>query len=226
MLTQIEKIDVVVIGAHPDDAEIGAGGFLLAAKRKGLRTGIVCISDGSAGAFGDSLQRKREAENAASVLRVDTLHFLGMQDLHIPFEKAAELIEKLLVEMQPRLILSHSPDDWHPDHRLVWHIVDTAWALANRKSRHGDDRIEKPRILQFSTDILRAHKPALLVDISAFVEEKQKALSCHASQSEIVKNVVAFNALWGASIGARYAEPFSSPEPLMLTSALSLLDTL
>jgi len=226
MPPSIEKIDVLVIGAHPDDAEIGAGGFLLAARSKGYRTGIVCISDGSAGASGDVSQRKREAENAASVLKVDALHFLGMEDLHIPFEKTAELIEKLLVEMRPGLILTHSPDDWHPDHRFVWQIVDAAWALANRRSRHGEDSIERPRMLQFSTDVLRAHKPALLVDISAFAEEKQKALSCHASQSEIVKNVLAFNALWGASIGALYAEPFFSPEPLVLTSSLGLLEKL
>lgn len=217
------KIDILAIGAHPDDAEIGAGGLLMAAKTKGYRIGIVCITDGAAGAFGDASQRKKEAEDAALVLNVDILRFLGMRDLDIPIGKTTDLLEELFIETRPTLILTHSPDDWHPDHRCVWQVVDTAWAYANRIHRHGEARIERPRILQFSTDLLRAHKPSLLADISDFAEAKQKALSCYASQREILKNVLEFNALWGASIGALYAEPFFSLEPLVLTSSLELV---
>jgi LmbE family N-acetylglucosaminyl deacetylase len=223
MLLTADKIDVLVIGAHPDDAEIGAGGFLLNAKNNGYSTGIISISDGSAGAYGNSIQRLQEAENAAAVLKIDILQFLEMQDLNINFETTVQKLEDILVSLRPRLILTHCSEDWHPDHRQVWQMVDMAWALAARISRHGKDHIERPQILHFSTDILRTHKPDILIDISPYAEEKQQALLCHVSQREIVKNILAFNALWGSAIRTLYAEPFFTYEPLILNSSLGLL---
>lgn len=218
------QIDVLAIGAHPDDAEGGAGGFLCAAKAKGKKTGIICISDGSGGARGSSEQRKLEAKRASEILDADTFAILGQIDTNISTERVwAEKLEELLVRFKPRLILTHSPADWNPDHRNTSLLVDQAWALANRQGRHGREYLSKPMLLQFSLDLLRSDRPQIIVDISPYFKQKKHACAAHESQAEIIERLLDLNRFWGSLIGTDFAEAFSSPEPICITPELALL---
>jgi len=224
MIKKNEQIDVLAIGAHPDDAEAGAGGFLLACHAKGNKTGILCVSDGGHGARGTAEERIRETRRAAEILNVDMIEILGQEDTNISTERVwAEKMEQLLVRFRPRLIITHSPMDWNPDHRHTWELVDAAWALANRQGRHGDEHIPKPVLLQFSFDYLRAGPPKLFVDISPWLARKQHAIAAHESQTEILEKLLLMNELWGSLIGTTAAEAFYSVEPIVASSELSLL---
>jgi LmbE family N-acetylglucosaminyl deacetylase len=215
---------VVVIGAHPDDAELGAGGFLLAAKQAGYKTGIVVLTRGEGSASGTGEERLKEARRAAQILGVDRWQCLNLPDTALGIDRVAqEALETILVEWRPRLIVTHSRDDWHGDHRAASSLVDLAWALANRRKRHGDNLLPRPKILHFTVDLLRKEKPMVLVDIGPHIEKKREALEAFTTQKTVLEHVLAYNALWGKAAGVTYAEDFSSPEPILLNSGLSLL---
>jgi len=216
-------IDILAIGAHPDDAEAGAGDFAcVSCKNKTI--GIICVSDGGGGAHGTSVQRIREAGRAAELLELDAFEILGQEDTHISAARVwVEKLEQLLVAYRPKIIITHSPMDWHPDHRHTWELVDAAWAHANRQGRHGANYLPKPMLLQFSFDLLRAKRPALIVDISPWFVQKKNALAAHTSQTEIIEKLIKVNEFFGSLVGTEAAEAFFSPEPIVLSPELSLL---
>jgi len=76
------KLDVLVFGPHPDDAEIGAGGLLLKLKALGHRTGIVDMTHGDMG-WGTPQERDRECDEAAKILKLDLRMNLDLPDFRV-----------------------------------------------------------------------------------------------------------------------------------------------
>lgn len=215
---------VLVVGAHPDDAELGAGGLLVAARERGSRIAVVVLSRGEGGASGTAEERLAEARQAADILGVDDWLCLGLPDTAIADDlPSREKLEAVLVQLRPNLIVTHGVDDWNQDHRNASLLVDTAWSLANRERRHGAAALPRPRLLHFHVDPLRAPRSDLLVDIGPYAERKRKALEAFASQREVLRQVMGWNALQGAAMGVSFAEAFCSPEPLMVGPGLSLV---
>lgn len=217
-------IDLLVVGAHPDDAELGAGGLVRLALERDLRVGIVCLTRGEQGARGTAEERSAEARAAAARLGVEVLRLLDLGDTRLAAEPGSlAALEQLLIELQPRHIVTHDPQDWNPDHRAAWEIVDRAWALANRASRHGDRLLHRPRLLRFAVDIRRAPRPQLLVDITSVWAHKSAALACHASQAQVLAKVEVLARYYGSLAGVEFGEGFVSPEPLVIGPDLGLL---
>jgi LmbE family N-acetylglucosaminyl deacetylase len=224
MSTPSRAATVLVVGAHPDDAELGAGGLLAAARERGSRTAVVVLSRGEGGASGTAEERLEEARRAAAILSVDDWYCLGLPDTSITDDPPSrERLEAVLIQLRPDLIVTHGVEDWHQDHRAASLLVDAAWSLANRGKRHGAAALPRPRILHFHVDPLRAPPPHLLVDISPFAERKKEALEAFASQREVLRRVMDWNALRGAAMGVSFAEAFCSPEPVMAGFGLSLV---
>lgn len=94
--------------------------------------------------------------------------------------------------------------------------------MAARASRHRNDFIARPKLLQFTVDIRRAPKPTLIVDITPAWEKKRSALDCHTSQRGVLADIEMLNRSYGAMIGVKYGEPFSCPEPFSITSDLNI----
>lgn len=219
-------IDVMVIGAHPDDAEIGAGGLLALCKARGLRTGVLLLTRGEGGSWGDPATRAAEARAASTLLGVSVFHQLDLGDTRLDAGDAnTATVENLLLESPPRLLVTHTDTDWNPDHRAAWALVERAWARANRGRFHGEAAIERPRVLQFAIDPRRALRPALVVDISTVWPAKLAALAAHASQARVMDAIgVDTVSRWaGALIGVERGEAFTSPEPVALDSSLRLI---
>ena len=107
--------NVLAIGAHPDDVEIGAAGTLLAHKAAGDAVAILTMSRGKHG--GDQERRAREAQEAADVVGA-RLFLDDLEDTRIPEgNPTIGIIEKLIAEVQPTVIYTHSVHDVHQDHR-------------------------------------------------------------------------------------------------------------
>ena len=118
-----DRLDVLCLGAHPDDIEIGCGGTLLGLRRgPGVTVaGLVLTGDG---------ERKREAESALPrFFPGATVEVLGLPDSRLPahWEAVKSALESFAAGATPTLILAPSTDDAHQDHRLLGRLATTVW---------------------------------------------------------------------------------------------------
>lgn len=160
---------VLAVGAHPDDVEIGVGGTLAAHSAAGDQVVIMTMSGGAIG--GEASTRQAEAKAAAEVIEARLIH-LDFADTHIdPASGVITEIEKVIAEIRPDQIYTHSAHDRHQDHRAV----NEATQIAAR---------QVPALWCFqSPSCTVAYQPNRFVDIGGFVETKLAMLAAYASQS-------------------------------------------
>jgi LmbE family N-acetylglucosaminyl deacetylase len=160
---------VLAVGAHPDDVEIGAGGTLLAHRASGDSVTILTLSGGSRG--GDAAVRRREAEAAAAILRARLL----MEDLEDTGiregDPTTSIIERVVAEVRPTIVYTHSANDIHQDHRNT----HAATMVAARSV---------PYVLCFqSPSATIAFRPSRFVSIEHTLDRKLDAIAAFASQA-------------------------------------------
>lgn len=163
---------IIGFAAHPDDAEIFFFGTLAAAREGGAEVGWVIATDGSRGgeAAAEELReiRRREAMEAAALLGVTPI-FLDRIDGELAADAAAGLIEREILRLRPDLVITHAPNDYHPDHRALSRLVADA------------ARFRAPVV--FADTLLGVgFEPTLYVDITAHRDMKVDAIRMHASQ--------------------------------------------
>ena len=164
----IQTMNILAIGAHPDDIEYGCAGTLIKYAERGHHIYLMVLTSGQEG--GSSEIRKKEQENAAELMSVQKIFWGGYHDTQLPLNK--ELIEKIegvLGEVKPDLILVNYGDDTHQDHR----ILAQATMSATRYIRN---------VLFFEVPTTQNFNPQVFVDISDTLEQKFKVLEAHASQ--------------------------------------------
>jgi len=240
-------LDVLAIGAHPDDVELCVGGTLAALVREGYRVGIVDCSRGEYGTRGSATLRIEEARRAQSILGVHHREFLNMPDSAItPTDDGIVELVRVLRQYRPKVVLFPPPFERHPDHEAVHRIVRSALfksGLARLKTfdSHGTEQ-EPYRPPRFYCYIQAYHHEAdFFVDISDTFEQKLEAIRAYSSQvyapdkyestepetllsrPEFLESIVARARYWGSLIGVRYAEGYLTVEPLGLRSLTVLL---
>lgn len=221
------KLDILVIGAHPDDAEIGCGGTIAHYKKRGKKVGILDLSNGEPTPFGTVEKRSTEAKAASEVLHVDIRITLDMTNRYIENtienrKKVSEVIRKY----KPDILITHPSDDWHPDHIACHQIVNAA-KFQSKLTKTGSQYSEHyPKyVFYFDHSHLKDKNRKLdfLVDISDSLEDKITALKAYKSQFvdnkkhlrifDYIKERAGF---LGYQIGVKYAEGFINTEYLML----------
>ncbi len=201
----------LVFAPHPDDEAIGMGGTILLARRKGIEVTVVVVTDGSAG--GDPAVRRREAQEAAEVLGLSGLEFVGLPDRGVTDEHMdPSWMESLVQRYGPANVFSPSPMDIHPDHRAV--AVELIRAM--RAMGWGGE--------VWFYETLRQVEINRLVDISPVVEEKLKAINIYRSQTaqvdygEVARGL---NGLRGVTLGlGRFAEGFLAGPATLIPALL------
>jgi N-acetylglucosamine malate deacetylase 1 len=181
----VERCDVLAVGAHPDDVEIGCSGTLARLVARGARIGIVDLTAGELGTRGEVATRRREAEAAAEVLGVEWRACLGLPDGGVRVDDAAQLgaVVGTLRAAQPRAVLLPHPDDPHPDHGATSRLLLRASVLANlARYRPELGAAHHVRLLLAYLGPRQLLEPALVVDVSAQAAVKRRALAAHASQ--------------------------------------------
>jgi len=164
---------ILSIGAHPDDIEFGCSGFLLSLPQSAQKYFYV----GSWGSSGDLTSGKeREIESRQSLERLNPKLMTFRQKSGITsadYESITDDIYKIIVEMQPDLILTMGPNDTHQEHRLIYE----ATVSGARRS--------KASILSYGILSNTPHfKPSFFFDISKVYGAKKELLLCHKSQKD------------------------------------------
>jgi bacillithiol biosynthesis deacetylase BshB1 len=218
-------LDLLVIGPHPDDAELGMGGTLARAKAEGRATGIIDLSRGEAATKGTPEERAREAEAASRVLGLDLRRNLGWPDSRIMDSEDRRLqLAHLIRELRPNVVVAPHGSDRHPDHVAAAQIVPAAVHLAGLRNSPLSGEPFKPRELFFymGNEPFEAH---LVVDTSDYIEVWEEAVRCYRSQftgaaasetvtPDIYRRRRGRAAYWGTFIDADYGEPLLARRPV------------
>jgi bacillithiol biosynthesis deacetylase BshB1 len=229
-------VDVLAVGAHPDDVELAMGGTLLKLASLGYRTGILDMTRGEAGTRGTLEERAREAQEAARTVR----ETLGLPDSRVRCDdEARRAFVRVVRRFRPKVVFTHYWEDPHPDHAHTSRIVREAVFLAGLpkydpetgRARH------RPNALAYFL-FPRTIPPSFIVDITAFAEEKLRAIRAHRSQlydhtrpepetrisSEgFLRRVEARQRYYGALIDVEHGEAFLVREALNVEDPVALL---
>ncbi len=224
-------MDVLVIAAHPDDAEIGLGGTIALWADQGLSVGIVDITDGEPTPHGTRERRLAEAERAAYLLGVQERILLDFPNRYLmdTIELRQALAEVVRLH-RPRLLFAPLGLDQHPDHVAAAAVARHArfYAKLTKTDMAGEPHYP-PALLQFATSHLRkVFQPAAVVDISDVCERKVKAVLAYSTQfsgrEERVRETLLSTArFYGVRIGSTYGEPVFSPEELAIWNPVTLV---
>lgn len=235
-------VDVLAIGAHPDDVEICCGGTLVQMARAGRRTGVLHLTSGEAGTRGTPAERRLEAARAAEILGVHELEFLALGDgaLRSGPEEEDQVIE-VLRRLRPELVLGPATVDRHPDHERSYRLVAAACFYAGL-ARRGSGSPHRPAAL-FTYMQNDSFEPSFVVDVTSAWEIKMKALDAYGTQihpsqgesdpadgpltkisSRETRLAIEGRARhYGDQVGAEFGEPFLSRRPLAVADPWQLL---
>jgi N-acetylglucosamine malate deacetylase 1 len=176
------KIDLLAFGAHPDDAELGAGGALIRAARAGSSTGIVTLTRGEMGSRGGVAERAAEFDAAARTMGLAHHAMLDLPDGGLTCDgRSREAVVRVLRDLRPSVVLAPYWEDRHPDHGAASRIVQEAVFLAGLARLDTGQQPYRPAEIIYYMAAWE-FEPSFVVDISAQFEQKQAALACYVSQ--------------------------------------------
>lgn len=156
----------LILGAHPDDAVLGAGGLAAQLKARGGRVVLLSATLGELG--GDPLTRKAEDIAAARILRVES-DYGDLRDGRVTLRTSIRLVESAVARFKPTTVLVHHPRDSHQDHV---HLSRAAVAACR----------QVPNLLFYEGPTSQCFCPSLVIDISAVWRLKREALLAYQSQ--------------------------------------------
>jgi bacillithiol biosynthesis deacetylase BshB1 len=232
------SVDILAIGAHPDDIELICGGTLIRAQMLGRRTAILDLSAGEMGSRGTRETRAEEAAKAAKLMGVSVRENLGLPDggiVNTPATRAQ--IAVVLRRLKPSVVITHSLHGRHPDHPVVAQLVRDACFVAGLKKIEPASSPHRPRkvlhALSFREDY---EKPTFVVDVTEAFERKLQAVAAYASQfgdavqagevypnGEPLADLIRHHAAhYGSLIRCRYGEPFFTTETMRVEDVSAL----
>lgn len=229
MTSQIEPCDLLVIGAHPDDAELLCGGTLAKSARAGQRVVVVDVTEGELSTNGSVESRRIETQNASKILKISKRVQLGRPDGGL--DSDSSLVDELVKTMRkfsPKVLIGPPPECRHPDHQALHDALQKAHFFCGLKKYQPESPvIERPihlKVIEVSHE-----EPDLLIDISDEWELRCEALKAYESQfghrekqtptfinSGLLKRLERRYRDFGERIGVKYAEPFLCTQPPVL----------
>lgn len=216
---------VLAIGAHPDDLEQLCGGTLARYVADGHDVTMCHVSAGDRGSYEHSMSQIRQirGEEAATAATIIGAHYLSLGfsdgDINAASHEQKEAVIDAIRYVRPDVILTHSPDDYMPDHNETSRLVDDASFVATLPLYETQHPVHKDVAAVFYMDTLAGSGfyPTEFVDISEQMDTKLRALDAHRSQIDwlrdhdgvdILEQTRVLSALRGFQSGVRYAEGF------------------
>jgi N-acetylglucosamine malate deacetylase 1 len=235
---EYEQLDVIAVGAHPDDVEIGCGGTVASLVEQGYRVGIVDLTDGeptprSSGPESRLAEAQRAAKTLGAAVRV-TLD-LPNRRLFDSFESRALLATEFR-KYRPRLVLGLGGKTAlaSPDHYQANLITEAAvfYSRLTKWDEHfgGLAPHTVPALMYYFLGLrllLPFEANHVVVDIGATLETKLAAVACYESQfahrTEILDRIRAFNQQQGLATGFEAGEVLASPTALATRDLMALV---
>jgi len=232
------KLDILAIGVHPDDIELGCGGTLLKHMALWHAVGLCDLTQGELGTRWSAETRLAEATKAKDILGISVRENLNMADGY--FQHNEENINKLvriIRKYQPEIVLANAPQDRHPDHgraaKLIADACFYAWLI--KIDTQQEARRPKAVYHYIQDQNLTAD---FVVDITPYMDQKIQAVLAYQSQfynaesdepetpissKEFLESVKAKNISYGRPIGAHYGEWFIANRTLGVDNIFDLI---
>lgn len=224
------KLDILVLAAHPDDAELSCAGTILKHIAAGKKVGIVDFTRGELGTRGTPEIRLQESADATKILGLQARENLGIRDgfFRNDEETQVKLIE-VIRKYQPDIVLANALADRHPDHGKGAQLaIDACFLSGLRQIKTGDLPAWRPKeVYHYIQD--RYLEPDFVIDISAHWDQKEAAIRAFKSQffdpnsaepASYISNPDFLNFIqarameMGHKIGVKYGEGFQKQGPL------------
>ncbi len=221
-------VDCLVIAPHPDDAELGAAGWILQLKSEGRRVGVLDLTDGEPTPHGSKALRAQETAAATCLLGLDWRENLGLPNRSLQGTlQAREQVAAVMRQLKPKWLLAPYWVDAHPDHVAATELIEAArfWAKLSNTDMPGQPHHPERVYYYYCVHLRLALQPAFVLDISPHWQKKQAAIACYESQfvtgrptqsPTMLEQFELDAAYWGKQIGTRYGEPYASREPIGL----------
>jgi bacillithiol biosynthesis deacetylase BshB1 len=237
------KIDVMAIGAHPDDIELACGGTVIRLVSQGRKVGLVDLTEGELGTRGSKDIRAKEATDAARILGVAFRKNLNLQDgnIELTMDNRVSLI-RLLRQHRPDILLFPHWLERHPDHEHAHRLCREAWfysGLEKIPTQDDNGTIQQPFRPRSYYHFMQSYEfiPSFVVDISEQFERRTEAVLAFKSQfydpnsderetalssPDFLELLRTRHEYFGDRIGRKYGEPFFSVNMLGITDLSAL----
>ena len=224
------KLDILVMAAHPDDAELSCAGTILKHIAAGKKVGIVDFTRGELGTRGTPEIRLQESADATKILGLHVRENLGIRDGFFRNDEETQLkLIEVIRKYQPEIVLANALEDRHPDHGKGAQLaIDACFLSGLRQIKTGDLPAWRPvQVYHYIQD--RYLEPDFVVDISSQWDKKEAAIRAFKSQffdpnssepasyisSPDFLNFIQARAMeMGHKIGVKYGEGFQSQKTL------------
>lgn len=230
------NLDVLIFGAHPDDAELSMGGTIAKLTSHGLKVGIIDLTKGELGTRGTAETRQKEAFRSAISLKIAMRENLQILDGEVTVSKGN--LMKVIIKIRknkPKIIFAPYKNDRHPDHVHASDLVKQAFFFSGLPKIKTFDKEKlqpsyRPKKLFYYMQTY-TFEPSFIVDISDTFDLKMKAVKAYATQffdpkskepetfvstPEFLKFIESRAEFYGFKIGKKYGEPFFTDEEVEL----------
>lgn len=237
------KLDVLAIGAHPDDIELACGGTLIKLVKLGRKVGVLDLTKGELGTRGTQDIREGEAMEARKILGVEVRENLRIKDGSIEINQANKLqLVQFIRKYRPDILLIPHWLERHPDHEHAHHLCREAWFYSGLEKIETRENgvLQEPYRPRSYFHFMQAYEfiPSFIVDISDEFEQRMDAVRAfksqfydpHNNERETFLSTPEFMEMlrtrfeyFGDRIGRKYGEPFFSvnmigiADPFVLT---------
>ncbi len=235
MTNKTKTYDLLSIGAHPDDIEVGTGGVLIDLAKRGYKCGIVIMTQGEMGTGGTPEIRAQEIKDAAKILGADIIETFDWGDTKLSesYDKR-QAIARIIRATRPKIILTpyphvgHGRRQSHPDHVASGVITINASNLAALKKA---DVEGEPHLVErvFHYFLPPGVAPNFVVDITPHFDQWIEALSAHRSQflnpeksKDYIESLTAMARSYGQQARCKYGQGFHAVEPVVVGDIMSL----
>lgn len=224
------KLDILVLAAHPDDAELSCAGTILKHIQDGRKVGVADLTRGELGTRGTPEIRAKEAEKASRILGLHARRNLDLGDGFFENTRPNQIrIIEVIRKYQPDIVLCNTLEDRHPDHGRAGKLVSDACFLSGlvKILTTDDGKTQAPwrprSVYHYIQD--KYIKPDFLVDITDYMDKKMEAIKAFKSQfynpesqepetyissEQFMEAILARGREMGKAIHARYAEGFTA----------------
>ncbi|HTK83363.1 MAG TPA: bacillithiol biosynthesis deacetylase BshB1 [Bacteroidota bacterium] len=227
------KLDILAIGAHPDDVELTCAGTLAKSRKQGYKTGIIDLTKGELGTRGDDVIRAKEAAKAAKILGCIREN-VNLPDGNIEVSQAnIKALIRIYRKYRPNVILIPHFNERHPDHVHAHHLCREAWFYSGlrkiRTTLEGKEQAPWRPDRYYHFMQWTEFTPSFIVDITDVYEIRLRSIRAHKSQfydprskdPQTLLSQKAFDGFletraknYGYQIGVTYGEPFYSTESI------------